>query len=135
MNQQSDRPTPSSQAQRAAAAIEKDDELRAPLRESFLKAAKEINATNPPPPPPRNEPESHFVSLTNRLTEAMLEAAHKQVTRAENLYHQVELECEDLRQRAKARWEEIQKLERDLEDYSTEFLQTSAKFNGKVDKK
>jgi hypothetical protein len=133
MNQQSNKPMQSSQGQRVAEAIE-DDELRAPLRESFLKAAKEINATNPPPPP-RNEPESHFVSLTNRLTEAMLEAAHKQVTRAENLYHQVELECEDLRQRAKARWEEIQKLERDLEDYSTEFLQTSAKFNGKVDKK
>jgi len=78
----------------------------------------------------RNEPLPHFVDLSNRLYDAAIAAAKQQVARAENLLRQIEAEAELVRQNAKERWHEIQELERNLEDMSSEMLQSFGRYNG-----
>src|SRR5262245_3576477 len=78
-----------------------------------------------------NEGVPRFVDLTDKVWDAAIEAAKRQVLRAEKMLKQIEAESEEARARAKARWEEQQKLERDLEDMSSELLQTFNRYNGK----
>jgi predicted ATPase len=77
-----------------------------------------------------NEGVPRFVELTDKLYDAAIEAARRQVTRAEGLLHQIEAEAEETRSKAKNRWIEIQELERNLEDMSAELLQSFARYNG-----
>lgn len=77
-----------------------------------------------------NEGVPRFVELTDKLYDAAIEAGKRQVVRAENLLKQIEGEAEEARARAKARWDELQQLERNLEDMSSELLQSFARYNG-----
>jgi signal transduction histidine kinase len=101
--------------------------------EAALKGvARDLNARPPNKPPlHHNQGVPRFVELTDKLYDAAIEAARRQVTRAEGLLHQIEAEAEEQRAKAKARWEELQKLERDLEDMSSELLQSFQRYNGK----
>ena len=78
----------------------------------------------------RNEALPHFVSLADKLYDAALEVAKRQVQRAEALVRQIELEAESARHRAKTLWEDCQSLERDLEDMSSDVLQSFSRYNG-----
>jgi dsDNA-specific endonuclease/ATPase MutS2 len=98
--------------------------------EAALKGvARDLNARQAPPRH-HNEGVPRFVELTDKLYDAAVEAGKRQVVRAENLLKQIEAEAEEQRAKAKGRWEELQKLERDLEDMSGELLQSFARFNG-----
>jgi len=104
--------------------------------EAALKGvARDLNSKPPtrPAPPARhhNEGPPRFVELTDKLFDAAIEAGKQQVTRAQNLLKQIEGEAEEARARAKARWDDLQKLERDLEDMSSELLQSFSRYNGK----
>lgn len=78
-----------------------------------------------------NEGVPRFVELADKLYDAAIEAAKRQVNRAESLLHEIELEAEQVRGKAKQRWLEIQELERNLEDMSAEMLQTFGRNGGK----
>lgn len=78
----------------------------------------------------RNEPMPRFVELADKLFDAAIEAAKHQVVRAQNLLQQIEAEAATTRAKARQRWEDLQSLERDLEDMSSELLQTFNRHNG-----
>jgi hypothetical protein len=106
--------------------------------EAVLKGvARDLNSKAPTRPEPPRNPLHHnqgvprFVELTDKLYDAAIEAGKRQVTRAENLLKQIEAEAEEARARAKARWDDLQKLERDLEDMSSDLLQSFQRYNGK----
>lgn len=101
--------------------------------EAALKGVtRDLNARAPAKPPlHHNQGVPRFVELTDKLYDAAVEAARRQVVRAENLLHEIEAEAEAQRAKAKARWDDLQKLERDLEDMSSELLQSFARYNGK----
>lgn len=98
------------------------------IEASLMNVAREMNSKLPPRN--HNEGSPRFVALADKLYDAAIEAARQQVTRAENLLREVELEAEQVRDKAKARWEQIQTLERDLEDMSSEMLQSFSRYNG-----
>jgi chromosome segregation ATPase len=89
---------------------------------------RELNAASPPRH--HNEGLPRFVDLADKLYDAAIESAKRQVNRAENLLKQIEQEADDTRQRVRAKWHEIQELERNLEDMSSELLQTFGRHNG-----
>ncbi len=100
--------------------------------EAALKGVtRDLNSKAPKPPLHHNQGVPRFVELTDKLYDAAVEAARRQVVRAENLLKEIEAEAEAQRARAKARWDDLQKLERDLEDMSSELLQSFARYNGK----
>ena len=103
------------------------------LETALRGANKEINAAYAPPRH-HNEGAPRFVALADKLYEAAIEAARHQVSRAENLLAEVEREAEMIRGKAKIKWDEVQTLERDLEDMSSELLQSFARYNGAVKK-
>jgi hypothetical protein len=104
--------------------------------EAALKGiTRELNSKGVRPAPlavrSHNEGVPRFVELTDKLFDAAIEAAQRQVTRAQNLLKQIESEAEEARNKAKTRWEELQQLERDLEDMSSEMLQSFNRHKGK----
>lgn len=112
---------------------EADQSLRdEQLANQLNSVTKDINNATPRAQHPRhhNEGVPHFVELTDKLYDAAVEAARRQVTRAESLLAQIEAEAEETRAKAKRRWLEIQELERNLEDMSAELLQSFARYNG-----
>jgi hypothetical protein len=78
----------------------------------------------------RNEPPPHFVELADKLYDAALEAAKRQVIRAEALVRKIEIEAEQARTKAKQLHDECQRMERDLEDLSSDMLQCFGRYNG-----
>jgi dsDNA-specific endonuclease/ATPase MutS2 len=82
------------------------------------------------PPRHHNEGAPRFIDLTNKLYDAAIEAGRRQVMRAESLLREIEAEAEAQRAQAKTRWEQLQRLERDLEDMSSELLQSFQRYNG-----
>jgi hypothetical protein len=121
---QSDKQTPPSAADQAS---QVDGRLAAQLKG----VAREINnasALRSRPPKHHNEGAPRFVELTERLYDAALEAANQQVIRAENLRNRIQQEAEVARSAAKARWQELQELERNLEDMSSEMLQAFKRY-------
>lgn len=119
----SDKPTPPSRAEVAgqqAVGKSLDDQLR------WLRSTK----TEQQPPRHDNEGLPHFVNLSRRLGEALLEVAMQQVTRAENNLNEVKQWTENMEHEAQKKWEEMQDLERKFEDYRSYLLQANDRFNG-----
>src|SRR5262245_42947546 len=104
--------------------------------EAALKGvARDLNSkppqTRPAVPLHHNQGVPRFVELTDKLYDAAIEAGKRQVQLAENLLKQIEHEAEQARTNAKERWDQLQQLERNLEDMSSELLQSFARYNGK----
>jgi uncharacterized coiled-coil DUF342 family protein len=124
---QSDKPTPPSLEE---ALVPHRDARN--LAKQLRAATDEINSATQNEPLPRhhNEGPPRFVTLANQLYDAAVQAAQQQVTRAENLLHQIEQEAAQVRTNAERRWDEIQALERDLEDMGSKMIQNFTRYNG-----
>lgn len=108
-----------------------EDTMRAILARTTNELTRATDDINRNPPPTHNQEDSgeRFVILSDKLGDAMLEAARSQLTLAENHYRECEKFVEDLRHDIKRKWEEYQALVRKLEDFSVEILEAHKKFH------
>jgi dsDNA-specific endonuclease/ATPase MutS2 len=101
-----------------------DGKLAAQLRGK----ARELNAATPSLH--HNEGIPHFVSLSRKLGDALVESAEQQVIRAQNNLEEIRRWVENMQAEAQQKWEEQQALERKFEDYRSYVLQANDRFNG-----
>jgi hypothetical protein len=86
-----------------------------PLRKILDEAAKERNEL---PPSTHNQEDvgDQFTLLIDKLAEMRMETAKHLLSLAENHFHKVELEVQQMRQDGKRKWEEYQTLMRMIKD-------------------
>lgn len=84
---------------------------------------------------PNEPPENRFMTVSDRLTELLLETARAHLTRAENHVKRVELEVAAIKQRSKEMWEQLEAYNKELDEYSHEAIQIHERFAKKGNSK
>lgn len=109
--------------------------------DAVSRATEEINQATKPQPPlggrlrPNEPPENRFMTVSDRLTELLLETARAHLTRAENHVKQVELEVAAIKERSKRMWEQLEAYNKELDEYSHEAIQIHERFARKGNSK
>jgi hypothetical protein len=127
-----DKPTPPSQAEQVARTAA--NRVEAALKD----VTHNINAaqtgvgpgTGRRAPLHHNEGLPHFVQLSRRLADALIETAQNQVNTAANNLEEIKRWTDNMQAEAQRKWEEMQELERRFEDYRSYILQANDRFNG-----